>query len=189
MRGKGGGAVSTPSDFLDLGSRAAVDKALSRLVQEGKLRRVSRGVYAYPERSDFLGELTPRPEEVAEALARRGSERLLPSGAQSANLLGLSEQVPARIEYLTDGPSRTVMIGKLPVRLRAAAPSRLATADRVTGTVVQALRFLRKGQVDDRIIAKLRARLTEADKGQLLKDIPLVPTWIGKVFRKVAEEA
>ncbi len=187
MRRKGPGAVATPADFLDLASRSAVGTSLSRLVDRGDLRRVSRGVYAYPRQSKLLGELAPSPQAVAKALARRGGERLLPIGAQAANLLDLSEQVPAKLVYLTDGPTRTVMIKNLPVELRQSTPKRLAVADRISGTVAEALRFLRKDHVDDTVIATLRRRLSEQDKKQLIKDIPLVPAWIGDVFRKIAE--
>lgn len=185
--GRGRGSVVSPNDFLDLGSRGAVDLALSRLTKKGILRRVDRGVYGYPEKSRLIGELSPRPEEVAKALARRGSRRLLPSGAYAANLLGFTEQVPVKVEYLTDGPTRRVMIRKLPVTLKQTTPARLATAGRVSGTVAQALRFLRKERVDDAIVEKLRQRLSEDDKKQLLRDIPLVPAWVGETFRRVAE--
>jgi len=186
MRGLGRGATQTPGAFLDLGSRTAVGTALSRLVERGRLRRVSRGVYAYPKQSRLLGELAPSPQEVAKALARRGGERLQPTGAQAANLLGLSEQVPAKIVYLTDGTSRKIMIRNLPVELRQSTPKRLATAGKVSGTVAEALRYLRKDQVDDKVVKQLRKRLSETDKKQLMKDITLVPAWIGEVFRKVA---
>lgn len=162
-------------------------KAPSRLTKKGILRRVDRGVYGYPEKSRLIGELSPRPEEVAKALARRGSRRLLPSGACAANLLGFTEQVPGKVEYLSDGPTRRVMIRKLPVALKQTTPARLATAGRVSGTVAQALRFLRKERVDDAIIEKLRKRLSEDDKKQLLRDIPLVPAWVAETFRRVAE--
>jgi hypothetical protein len=79
VRRRGRGSVCTPPEFLDLGTRAAVDQALSRLVRQGVLRRVSRGVYGYPEQNHLLGELSPRPEEVAKALARRGAQKLQPS--------------------------------------------------------------------------------------------------------------
>lgn len=164
-----------------------MDKALSRLVNDGKLTRVGRGVYVYPKQSKLLGELSPRPQDVAEALAKRGGERLQPSGAQAANLLGLSDQVPAKIVYLTDGPSRTIKIRNLPVILKNASLRRLATAGRVTGAVAEALRYLRKDQVDQGVISQLRGRLSATDKRQLLKDIRLVPAWIGDVFRAVAE--
>lgn len=177
----------TPSDFLDLSSRPVVAMALTRLVRRGALARASRGVYVYPKQSNLLGELAPSPQEVAKALARRGSERIQPAGAQAANLLGLSEQVPAKIVYLTDGPTRTVKVRHLPVELRRATPKRLATAGRISGTVAEALRFLRQAQVDEKVVAHLRDRLSERDKKQLIKDIVLVPAWIGKIFRAVAE--
>jgi hypothetical protein len=187
LRSRGSGAVAASTEFLDLGNRASVDQALSRLVRRGELRRVSRGVYGYPERSRLIGELAPRPEQVAQALARRGCQRLLVSGAYAANLLGLSDQVPARIEYLTDGPSQTVMIRNLPVTLKQTTARRLAVADRISGTVAEALRFLRQSQVDESVVARLRARLSAGERRQLVKDIPLVPAWIGEVFRKVGE--
>ena len=95
--------------------------------------------------------------------------------------------MPGKVEYLSDGPTRRVMIRKLPVTLKQTTPARLATAGRVSGTVAQALRFLRKERVDDAIIEKLRKRLSEDDKKQLLRDIPLVPAWVAETFRRVAE--
>jgi hypothetical protein len=59
VRGKGRGAVYVPSDFLDLGSREAVDLALHRFVKKGKLRRLARGVYDYPAEHPVLGPLYP----------------------------------------------------------------------------------------------------------------------------------
>jgi ABC-type uncharacterized transport system YnjBCD ATPase subunit len=125
---------------------------------------------------------------VAKALARRGSGKLLPSGALAANLLGLSEQVPAKAEYLTDGPSSRVMIKNLQVVLKQTTPKNLATADRVTGVVIQALRFLRRQQVGQEVVTQLRERLKPAERRQLVKDIPFAPAWMAPIFRKIAEE-
>lgn len=174
MRKQGTGAVATPANFLDLASRTAVGTALSRLVQAGRLTRVRRGVYVYSKQSKLLGELSPSPQEVAKALAKRCGERLQTSGAQAANLLGLSQQVPAKIVYLTDGPSRTIKIKNLPIELRQVSPKRLAVAGKVSGTVAEALRYLRKDQVDEGVVKHLRDRLSEKEKKQLMKDITLV---------------
>lgn len=188
VRGRGRGSAVTPTDFLDLGARAAVDQAMSRLARKNLLTRVSRGVYVFPQMNPLIGEVSPSPDEVAKALARRGSCKLLPSGALAANLLGLSEQVPSKVEYLTDGPSCKVMIKRLEVVLKQTTPRNLATADRVTGVVIQALRFLRRQQVGPEVVEKLRRRLKPAERQQLVKDIPLAPAWMAAIFRKVAEE-
>ena len=57
--GHGRGAVFTPNDFLDLGGRDAVDKALSRLTARGVIRRLARGLYEYPREHPELGTLSP----------------------------------------------------------------------------------------------------------------------------------
>ena len=46
--GSGKGYTFTPTEFLDLGGRDAIDKALSRLAIKGTIRRLARGLYEYP---------------------------------------------------------------------------------------------------------------------------------------------
>lgn len=72
-RACGRGGVFTPSDFLPLAGRAAVDQALSRLVKNGKLRRLARGLYDFPKVHPQLGLLAPAPDDVAQALVSLGS--------------------------------------------------------------------------------------------------------------------
>ena len=57
LRGRGCGTAACLADFLDLGSRAAVDQVLSRLVKKGTLERVDRGD-ALPRVSRVLGRLS-----------------------------------------------------------------------------------------------------------------------------------
>jgi hypothetical protein len=157
---RGRGCAVIPADFLNLGSRDAVDQALSRLVNKEMLIRVDRGIYAYPEISEIVGPVVPSSEKIARAMARRGAQRLLPAGALAANLLGLSEQVPAQVEYLTDGSACERKTGNLTIRLKPTTPKNMATADRVTGPVIQALRYLGKNHVDAGVMQKLRNRLS-----------------------------
>ena len=131
--GSKGGTAFTPSDFLDLGSRRAVDLALHRLIQKKILRRLARGLYEYPREHPELGTLSPDIEKVAKALAGKDRIRLQPAGAYATNLLGLSEQVPAKAVFLTDGPSRTVKIGRQEIRLRHTTPRNMAAAGRLSG--------------------------------------------------------
>ena len=107
IRGTGMGWAFSPRDFLDLGERPTIDSALHRLVQQGKIRRIIRGIYDFPRASKFLkGPLSPDIDQVARALARKFRWRIQPSGATALNILGLSTQVPARIVYRSDGPDR-----------------------------------------------------------------------------------
>ena len=93
--GIGTGFVSVPTDFLDLGSRQAVDIILHRLTKAGTIRRLTRGLYDYPRAHPEVGLLAPPIEAITKALAGKNKLRLQPTGAYAANLLHLSEQVPA----------------------------------------------------------------------------------------------
>ena len=185
--GDGRGSVFTPSRFLDLGSRDAVDKVLSRLVQKGTIRRLARGLYDYPEHHQIMGILAPSPDAIAQALAGKQGIRLQPSGAYAANRLGLSTQVPARIVYLTDGPSRTVRVGNQEIRLQRTTPRIMGPADRISGLVIQALRHLGQRHVDDAVIQTLQRKLSDQDKKRLIKDIAYAPAWVGKHLREIAQ--
>jgi len=185
--GTGRGSVFTPGRFLDLGSRDAVDKILSRLVQKGTIRRLARGLYDYPERHPVMGILTPSPDAIARALAGKEGIRLQPSGAYAANRLGLSTQVPARIVYLTDGPSRTVKVGNQEIRLQRTTPRNMGPTGRVSGLVIQALRHLGQKNVNDAVIQALKRKLSDRDKKWLMKDIAYAPAWVGKHLREIAQ--
>lgn len=185
--GLGRGAVFVPSDFLDVGSRRAVDLALHRLVKKDTLRRLARGLYNYPKTHPVMGVLSPGPDAIAKALAGKDMIRLQPSGAYAANLLGLSTQVPARIVYLTDGPSRTVRVGNQEIRLQRTTPRNMGPADRISGLVIQALRHLGQKHVDDAVIQTLQRKLNDQDKKRLIKDIAYAPAWVGKHLREIAQ--
>lgn len=174
-------------DFLDLGSRPAVDQALSRLERGGMIRRISRGMYDTPRWNELLGRtLGPATEEVMRAVARRHDLRLQVTGAEAANLLGLSTQVPARIVYLTDGTSRRLRLGGQVVELRHTTPRNMATAGRISGMVIQALRHLGRAQVDETTIRHLRSTLSERDKETLQKDRIHAPGWMQPALLEIA---
>src|SRR6266852_8218540 len=121
-RAKAAGSALTPKAFDDLGNRAAVDQALSRLTKAGKIRRISRGVYDIPNTHPTLGPLPPDPDAVARAIATQAGYRLQPTPARAANVLGLSSQVPAQIVYLIDGSSRKITVGNQIIHFQARRP-------------------------------------------------------------------
>jgi hypothetical protein len=182
------GWVFTPASFLDLGSRATVGMALKSLCDRRLIRRLARGLYDYPKQHPKLGELAPTPERIALALAGKDGLRIQPSGAYAANLLGLSEQVPAKVVFLTDGANRNVRVGNQEIILNQTTPRNMATAGRVSGLVIQALRYLGKEHVDSRMIDTLARRLSPNDRAQLMKDIRYAPAWIGDIFRHLAAQ-
>lgn len=155
------GSVFTPALFAGLGGRAAVDKALQRLVAGGKLRRLSRGRYDKPRQDPLLGTLWPSVDAVVAALTGKDKLRLQPTGAYAAK--GLSDPVPARVEFLTDRTSRTVKAGPMHILLKRTMPRQMAAAGRTSGLVIQALRSLGPELVTPQRLEKLR-RSVPADE-------------------------
>jgi hypothetical protein len=187
--GNGRGWVFTPKHFQDLGSDAAIDSALRRLKADGIIRHLARGLYDYPVQDPVLGTVAPSADAIARALAVRDAIRLQPSGAYAANVLGLSEQVPSRIVFLTDGPARRVKIGKREILLQHTTPKNMATAGRKSGTLIQALRYLGQNQVDAKVFAILRRSITETDRAAIRKDLRHAPAWIADLLRLLTEPA
>lgn len=186
--GRGRGHISTQKFFLDLGSRDGVDKALSRLVQSGKLRRIARGLYEYPRTNPVLGELSPDLDKVAAAMAGREGIRLQPTGAYAANLLHLSEQVPMKVVFLSDGISKKAQIGNQTIGLRKASPKRMQLAGKISGLVFEALRVIKEPHITEQQIQALRQNSTREQKGKVLKDLREAPAWMHPMIRDICKD-
>ena len=177
------GWVFTPAHLADLGTRNAIGSALKRFKANGTIRQLARGLYDYPIQDPVLGTVAPSADAIARALVVRDAIRLQPSGAYAANVLGLSEQVPSRIVFLTDGPARKVKIGKREILLQHTTPRNMATAGRKSGTLIQALRHLGQDQMNETVLAAIRRHISDADRPAILKDLRHAPAWVADLLR------
>ena len=141
------GTPLCPSALLHLGSRAAIDQALSRLARGGQLIRVCQGIYVRPIQTRF-GPRPPAVEKVIMSLSELWGETIVPCGGAAANALGLTTQVPVRPVYLTSGTNRKLRLGELTVELRHAPRWQLAAPHRPAGDVVRALSWLSPDEVE-----------------------------------------
>ncbi len=176
------GWVFTSKDVVDFGSEEAVHVALHRLNERGEIERVSHGIYYLPKNSELLGKIPPDIRLVAKAIADKYQIRIQPSGAFAANLLGLSEQVPAKVVYLTDGENKKIKIGKLELIFKKTTPKNMAMAGKISGLVVQALKYLGQDHIDNKKINMIKHKLNDADKKILRDDSRLAPVWISKII-------
>jgi len=190
------GQVWTPVDFLDLGSRDAVDKALQRLAKAGQLRRIDRGLYDVSR----INPLTNKPavpdyRQIIDALARRDQVRMLVDGLTAANDLGLTTAVPSHVVIHTDARRRSIQLANLKIDFKHTAPSKLYWAGRPAMRVVQALHWLKDTlPVDrDRIVARLSSILDDPKHGKAIRDdlrqgLSTLPAWMQAVVRDVLHE-
>ncbi len=187
VKGLGAGAVFTRADFLDLGSTHAIGMVFQRLLKEGRLRRVARGLYDVPRTHPMIGKLSAKSDAIAEAIARRDGLRLEPTEAQAANLLNLSEQVPARIAYAINRRGRRVKVGGRSIEFQQRSNRKMA-AGRSSTLVMAALRSLGPRHIEPHHIAHLRKLLPSSDRRRLIKDLRYAPAWMHPHLRKIAAE-
>ncbi|MEO6273943.1 MAG: DUF6088 family protein [Rhodoferax sp.] len=181
------GWVFTPADFVDLGSRDAVATALKRHKAAGTIRLLGRGLYDVPHQHELFGTLWPPIEQVAEAVARKDGLRLQPIGVYAANLLGLSEQVPAQAVYLTDGATRTVKVGPTQIVFKRTTPRQMAAAGRLSGLLIQGLRSMGVKHVMPKHIELLRSRIPAQERAKVLEDLALAPAWMHAHLKEIAK--
>lgn len=168
-----------------MGTRTSVGNALSELTEAETIRRLARGLYDYPKKHPKLGLLSPDPDAIARAISEKDDSRLQPSGAYAVNLLGLSQQVPAKIVYLTDGAEKSVEVGNQRIQLKRTTPKNMATTGRPSGLVIQAFRYLGKDGVTATHLETLKRILPETDRERLWKDRVHAPAWMHSLFEKL----
>ena len=180
--GHGRGWCFTPRHFLDLNSDTGVRQALSRLQRDKMIRRLAQGLYEYPRVHEVLGALPPQVDEVAKAIAEKNGIQIQPSGAYAANLIGLTTQVPGRIVFLTNGPSKKIQIGKQEIIFRTTTEKNMHPAGTKIGLVIQAYRNLGKDNIDDAVRARTQKFLKGTARNQIVKDLKYAPQWIRSII-------
>ncbi len=176
------GSVLFVDDFLDYGNPESVKKALLRLKEKEILVRLAHGIYLYPKVDKELGILFPSTEDIAEAIARRDKARIVSTGVQALNKLGLSTQVPMKVVYLTDGATRTVKVGKRTITFKNASPKNLMAKGEISGLIIQALKTMGQSKVNDEIIKKIQILLEKEKTENIMNDASLAPTWIKNIL-------
>jgi hypothetical protein len=187
MRASRGASIFSAKDFLDLGTRAAVDQALARVARAGKVRRIGRGLYDVPRKGTIVGVRAPSLDSVAAAVARKSGARIAPTGAQAANMFGLTTQVPAQARYLTDRLGRTIDVGKQAIRFDHAAPRRLA-GTAVSQAVIEAIRHVGPNHVARSDIQRIQRMLSPGDRRALQRNARYAPDWMRPILTDIVDD-
>lgn len=176
------GSVLFVDDFLDYGNPESIKKALLRLKEKEILVRLAHGVYLYPKIDKELGVLFPSTEAIARAIARRDKARIVLTGVQALNKLGLSTQVPMKVVYLTDGATRSIKVGKRTISFKNTSPKNLLARGEISSLAIQALKTIGQSKVDDETITKIKIFLKNEKTDNIINDAKLAPAWINKIL-------
>lgn len=183
----GPGWCFTSIHFSDLGSDTSIRKALSTLQKQGVIRRLIQGVYDYPQTHTVLGLVPPNLDEVAKAIAEKNGVQIQPSGAHAANLVGLSEQVPGRITFLTEGPSRKIKIGNQEIVFKKTTKKIMSSSGTREGLLIQALKNLGKEHIHGEVRSKVAKFLKQSTEDGIRKNMRFAPAWIRSLVFEIME--
>lgn len=177
-----GGSVIFASDFLDLCTERQAGRVLTELETKGEIKRLARGIYCKPTVTRF-GPLYPDVSKIVEAVAQRDHVQVLPSGYTSANMLGLSTQVPMAYTFITSGSSRQLTADGKTINLQRAVPRNFAYKTRLAALIVQALKATGAENIGPEEISALKNAIDKhPDKDAFRGDVLLMPVWMKTII-------
>jgi hypothetical protein len=125
----------------------------------------------------------PVAQKVVEELSMRRGETIVPSGANAANALGLTTQVPTRTVYLTSGRSRKITLGKQIIHLQHAPAWQLTLAKEPAGEIVRALAWAGPERVN-MALKEIEAKVPQSEFQRISQQISLLPLWMATALSR-----
>ena len=182
------GTIFFIDDFIELGSSGAVRIALMELKKQGIILRPARGIYCYPQISrEYSGVITPTPESIAEALAKKERVRIVPYGDNAAYRLGLTGLQVSNLKYLTDGASRVINLSS-DKKIFFNHTSEVKIFDFCNDTmqmISAAIRALTEECIDGEKKRIIHKHLRTVPDEEFLKDITIPPAWVSKIIMDI----
>ena len=187
--GNGKGYAFSSSDFIDKFPINNIDKALSLLTKQKKIRRIARGIYDYSKYSELLRqELSPDIEQVARAIARKFNWDIEVSGDTALNILGLSTQIVAQYEYLSNGATKKYTLNNGTIlKFKKSSLKNIGFKHKESSLIVQALKTLGKDRVNDDVIKSIREQIDPKKYQKILKDTKSSTVWIYETIKKICK--
>lgn len=183
------GEIFIPSDFFEVVSSInTINKSLTRLAEAGTIRRIMRGIYERPRYNEFLQEyVSPLPDKVAKALARKFGWKTAPSGETALNIFGLSAQVPAVWTYVSDGPYKEFELECITIRFKHVANKVISNMSEKTRLVIQAIKAMGKENIDDKAIRIISGSLEISEKETMLIEAKHTTVWVYDCIKKICK--
>lgn len=180
------GSVFVASDFADITENVKIGVSLSRLEEEGLIKRIMRGVYYKPEYSKLLGEnIAPSPNAVAHAIARNFGWSIVPCGDTALNLLGLSTQVPVAWSYVSDGPYKEYSYDNTTIKYKHTTNKEISKLTPKTALVIQALKTLGKNNIRNEMIESIKENTTLNERKTMLREAQYATAWIYEIIKLI----
>ncbi len=180
------GQIFFVNDFIKYGDYDAVRKTLQRMAQRKKLIRLATGIYYYPKTDKQLGILYPSVDTIAKAIAKRDKARIVPAGNYALYLLGLTNQIPTNVVFLTDGSARKIKIKNQQIVFKKTSPRNLLPKNKLVNLIIQSLKTLNQTNVNKNHLKIIEKHIKNSKQAtQIKKEINVAPVWIRKLVTDI----
>lgn len=175
-------SVFVVSDFADIASPKTVSKTLSRLSENGTLKKVMRGVFWKPDTSFDK----PHPDSVARALARENLWRLVPCGDTALHMLGVSDKKNDETwTYITDGTYRNYTYDGIKISFMHASGKAFSAMSERSALLVQVLKAYGKDCISDEALKKIRTLFSPDEITKILQETKHTTEWVYKMIKNM----
>lgn len=182
------GQPFTIASLRKFGSSENIRQVLSRFTKAKIITRLARGLYVRPKELPYLGTVLPEATKIVEAIAKSSGEITTPHGAEAANLLHLSTQVPMRSIFYTTGTTRNIKIGNQEITFKHISPKKNIGTGTPVDLVFSALQYLGKENVHSETIEKIRQQLAPKQFSSLYENMESMPAWMVNAFYHYKKE-
>ena len=183
------GSIFTMRDFYGISDPNNTKQCISRLVREGSLNRICKGIYQKPKYIKILNSYASAdPQLVTEALVRENGWSIVPSGNAALNILGLDTQVPMRTVYVSSGPNRRYEWGKTSIEFQHRSSKEIGPFSEITALIIQALKALGPDRISDWHIRTICNLLSEGDREAVRNESRFAFTWMQPYLERIAKK-
>lgn len=176
------GALIATKELQHLGSRAAINQALSRLAKYKQIMHIRRGLYAKPTLTRW-GPCPPSVESVVQFIASSTGEVVARHGGMIANALGLTTQMPIRYVYLTSGRSRRVRVRNHSFELLHAPKWQLMMPAKYAGDVIRAIAWFGEARIGESL-KRTWAQVPDDVRQEIIDTRHNLPAWFSAELEK-----
>lgn len=179
-------SVITSNDFVNIAKMKTVNKILSRIEQNGKIKKIITGFYYKPKYSKLLKEYSSIDiENLVNAIAKKHNWIISPSGNTALNYLHLSTQVTNSWDFISSGPNREYVIGKNVIKFHKVASKDIQGYSKKTILLIQALKKIGKENISDNDIYILINVLSKKEKIDAKEEAKFTSSWIYEIIKKI----
>lgn len=181
---KGPGWIFSAQDFLLVFQRYEIDTSLKTLADQGVIRKICRGIYDFPAYNTLLQKnAAPDLYKIAEKFADKYRWTIYPSGNTALNYFGLSTQIPAKLEFISNGPGKDIETQFGTISFRHSALRETSFRHIESGLLVQALREIGQQNLTPEIISQIKGKFDEKFLQKIRRDIISAANWIQQTIR------